>query len=86
MSLHRDEDERDLDCSIISISLGLPATFLFGGLKRSDPTRQAVLRHGDVAVWGGPSRLAYHGVLPLAEGEHPALGRRRVNPTFRRAL
>lgn len=86
LSLHRDQDERDLDRPIVSISLGLPATFLFGGLKRSDPPRRVVLRHGDVAVWGGPSRLAYHGVAPLAEGEHPALGRRRVNLTFRRAL
>ena len=86
LSLHRDQDERDPDFPIVSVSLGLPATFLFGGLKRSDPPRRVVLRHGDVAVWGGPSRLAYHGVAPLAEGEHPALGRRRVNLTFRRAL
>lgn len=87
LSLHQDKDERTLDGPIVSVSLGLPATFLFGGLKRSDPPRRRVaLRHGDVAVWGGPSRLAYHGVLPLAEGEHPALGRRRINLTFRRAL
>ena len=86
MSLHRDRDERDLSAPIVSTSLGLPATFLFGGLKRSDPTRRVALRHGDVAVWGGPSRLAYHGINPLAEGCHPALGRQRLNLTFRRAL
>lgn len=85
LSLHRDQDERDLASPIVSVSLGLPATFLFGGLKRSDPPRRVVLRHGDVAVWGGPSRLVYHGIAPLAGGEHPALGRRRVNLTFRQA-
>ena len=72
--------------NVTPVSLGLPATFLFGGLKRSDPARRVALRHGDVAVWGGPSRLAYHGINPLAEGCHPALGRQRLNLTFRRAL
>jgi len=62
------------------------ASFLFGGPKRSDPAHRVALRHGDVAVWGGPSRLAHHGILPLAEGEHPVLGRRRINLTFRQAL
>ena len=86
MSLHGDEDERDPDAPILSVSLGRPAAFLFGRPKRSDPPRLVVPRHGDVAVWDGPSRLAHRGVAPLAEGEHPALGRRRVDPTFRRAL
>ena len=86
LSLHQDKDERDLGAPIVSVSLGLPATFLFGGLKRSDPPCRVALRHGDVAVWGGPSRLAFHGILPLAEGEHPVLGRRRINLTFRQAL
>ena len=86
LSLHQDMDERGFDAPIVSVSLGLPATFLFGGAKRSDPPRRVALRHGDVAVWGGPSRLAFHGVAPLAEGEHPALGRQRINLTFRRAL
>ncbi len=81
-----DKDERDFGAPIVSVSLGLPAIFLFGGLTRSDPARRVALRHGDVAVWGGPSRLAYHGILPLAEGEHPVLGRRRINLTFRQAL
>lgn len=86
LSLHQDKDERDVGAPIVSVSLGLSATFLFGGLQRSDPARRVALRHGDVAVWGGPSRLAFHGVLPLADGEHPVLGRRRINLTFRRAL
>lgn len=86
LSLHQDRNERDLGSPIVSVSLGLPATFLFGGLKRSDPPRRVPLRHGDVAVWGGPSRLAYHGVMPLPDGEHPTLGRQRLNLTFRKAL
>jgi DNA oxidative demethylase len=86
LSLHQDRDERHMGAPIVSISLGLPATFLFGGLKRSDPTRRYRLEHGDVVVWGGPARLAFHGVAPLAEGEHSLLGRKRINLTFRRAL
>lgn len=86
LSLHQDKNERDFGAPIVSVSLGLPATFLFGGPKRSDPPRRVALRHGDVVVWGGPSRLAHHGILPLAEGEHPVLGRRRINLTFRQAL
>jgi alkylated DNA repair protein (DNA oxidative demethylase) len=86
LSLHQDRDERDDAQPIVSVSLGLPATFLFGGPKRADPTRRIGLEHGDVAVWGGPSRLFFHGVAPLADGLHPALGRCRINLTFRRAL
>jgi alkylated DNA repair protein (DNA oxidative demethylase) len=86
LSLHQDRNERDLDSPIVSVSLGLPATFLFGGLTRTDPQRRVPLRHGDVAVWGGPARLAYHGIMPLKDGEHPTLGRQRVNLTFRNAL
>ena len=85
LSLHRDEDERDLAAPVVSVSLGLPATFLFGGLRRTDPARRVALQHGDVVVWGGPSRLAYHGVAPLADGRHPRLGRLRINLTFRKA-
>jgi DNA oxidative demethylase len=84
LSLHRDKDELDFAAPIVSVSLGLPAIFLFGGLKRSDKTRRFRLEHGDIAVWGGPTRLAYHGVAPLAEGEHPLLGRQRINLTFRK--
>ncbi len=86
MSPHQDKDERDFDAPIVSVSLGLPAVFLFGGAKRSDPQRRIPLAHGDVVVWGGPARLFFHGVLKLAEGEHPLLGRRRINLTFRKAL
>lgn len=84
LSLHQDKDELDYGAPIVSISLGLPATFLFGGLKRSDAPRRYRLEHGDVAVWGGPSRLFYHGVAPLADGEHGVLGRQRINLTFRK--
>jgi DNA oxidative demethylase len=86
LSPHRDEDERDFAAPIVSVSLGLPAVFLFGGDRRRDPHRRLPLAHGDVVVWGGPARLAYHGVAPLADGEHPLTGRCRINLTFRRAL
>lgn len=84
LSLHQDKDELDFDAPIVSVSLGLPATFLFGGLNRSDRTARYRLTHGDVVVWGGPARLAYHGVMPLPDGEHPLLGARRINLTFRK--
>ena len=85
MSLHQDRDEHDLRAPIVSVSLGLPATFLFGGSKRSDKPNRFRLEHGDVVVWGGPARLAFHGVAPLADGEHALLGRQRINLTFRKA-
>ena len=85
LSLHQDRDECDLSAPIVSVSLGLPAVFLFGGLQRSDCPARWLLAHGDVAVWGGASRLAFHGVVPLADGDHPRLGRQRINLTFRRA-
>jgi DNA oxidative demethylase len=85
MSLHQDKDERDFAAPIVSVSLGLPAIFLFGGLKRSDKPRRFRLQHGDVVVWGGPARLAFHGVAPLADGEHALMGRQRINLTFRKA-
>jgi alkylated DNA repair protein (DNA oxidative demethylase) len=85
MSLHQDKDEGDLAAPIVSVSLGLPAIFLFGGLKRSDKSRRFRLEHGDVAVWGGPARLTYHGIAPLADGEHALMGRQRINLTFRKA-
>lgn len=84
LSLHQDKDEADLSAPIVSVSLGLPATFLFGGGKRSDPSRRLPLQHGDVVVWGGPSRLRYHGVLPVREGAHAATGACRINLTFRK--
>jgi len=85
MSPHQDRDETDFAQPIVSVSLGLPAVFLFGGARRTDKARRIPLDHGDVVVWGGPSRLFFHGVNPLAEGTHPLLGRRRINLTFRRA-
>ncbi len=83
LSLHQDKDEGSMDAPIVSVSLGLPAVFMFGGLNRNDRPARYRLLHGDVAVWGGPSRLAYHGVAPLADGAHARLGRQRINLTFR---
>jgi DNA oxidative demethylase len=85
MSLHQDKDEQDFGAPIVSVSLGLPAIFLFGGLKRADKPRRFRLEHGDIAVWGGPARLFFHGVAPLADGEHALMGRQRINLTFRKA-
>jgi alkylated DNA repair protein (DNA oxidative demethylase) len=86
LSLHQDKDERDFEAPIVSVSLGLPAVFLFGGFRRGDPTHRVPLSHGDVVVWGGESRLRYHGVQPLADGHHPLTGPFRINLTFRKAL
>ena len=85
MSLHQDKNEQDLGAPVVSVSLGLPAVFLFGGLNRADKATRVLLSHGDVVVWGGPDRLRYHGVLPLIEGHHPLVGDRRINLTFRKA-
>jgi DNA oxidative demethylase len=86
LSLHQDRNERDLLAPVVSLSLGLPARFLFGGLRRTDPVQRLALVHGDVVVWGGRERLAFHGVAPLADGEHALTGRCRINLTFRKAL
>jgi DNA oxidative demethylase len=86
LSLHQDKDEQDFSHPVVSVSLGLPATFQFGGLQRSDRPIKLPLQHGDVVVWGGPARLVFHGVLALKDGEHPLTGRRRFNLTFRKAL
>jgi len=86
LSLHRDENERDMSAPIVSVSLGLPAIFLFGGNRRSDRPRRVQLHSGDVVVWGGPDRLVYHGVAPLPDGEDSLTGKRRINLTFRKAL
>jgi DNA oxidative demethylase len=86
LSLHQDRNERDYAAPIVSVSLGLPAVFLFGGLRRSDRPRRIPLESGDVVVWGGPSRLVFHGVAPLAEGTHPLTGGCRINLTLRHAL
>ncbi|MCG5261822.1 DNA oxidative demethylase AlkB [Cupriavidus gilardii] len=85
LSLHQDRNERDLRAPIVSVSLGLPAVFLFGGAQRADRPARVRMAHGDIAVWGGPSRLYYHGIAPLADGSHPLIGALRLNLTFRKA-
>lgn len=85
MALHQDRDECDFNAPIVSVSLGLPATFLFGGAERADKAARIALLHGDVVVWGGADRLRFHGVAPLKEGEHALLGAQRINLTFRKA-
>jgi DNA oxidative demethylase len=86
LSLHQDKDENDAWSPIVSVSLGLPATFLWGGKKRSAPVRRLGLESGDVVVWGGPARFVYHGVAPVRAGEHPLTGAIRVNLTFRKVF
>lgn len=82
---HQDRNERDFRQPIVSVSLGLPAVFQFGGLRRNDRPARIPLAHGDVVVWGGPARLRYHGVLALKDGVHPLAGPHRINLTFRKA-
>ncbi len=86
LSLHQDRNESDFDQPIVSVSLGLPAIFLWGGTKRTDTARRIPLLHGDAVVWGGPDRLRFHGVHQLLAGEHPLTGPYRFNITLRRAL
>jgi alkylated DNA repair protein (DNA oxidative demethylase) len=86
LSLHQDRNEHDFDQPIVSVSLGLPAIFLWGGKTRGDTVRRVPLVHGDIVVWGGPERLTFHGVHSLAEGQYPLTGACRFNLTFRRAL
>ena len=86
LSAHQDRNERDLTAPVVSVSLGLPAVFLFGGLNRRDPALRVPLSHGDIVVWGGRNRLAFHGVSKLKDAEHPLTGRCRINLTFRKAL
>lgn len=86
LTLHQDKDETNLAAPIVSVSLGLPAVFLFGTDERAGRPAKHALRHGDVAVWGGASRLAFHGIAPLADGSHALLGRQRINLTFRCAV
>jgi len=86
LGLHRDRDEQDQWAPIVSVSLGLPAVFLWGGLRRNDALRRLPVENGDVAVWGGPARFIYHGVAPLKEGKHPLTGAVRLNLTFRKVF
>jgi alkylated DNA repair protein (DNA oxidative demethylase) len=85
LSLHQDRNERDYGQPIVSVSLGIPAMFLFGGEKRADKAKRIPLVHGDVVVWGGPARLHHHGVLPLKDAQHSLTGAARINLTFRKA-
>jgi alkylated DNA repair protein (DNA oxidative demethylase) len=85
MSLHQDSQERPLDAPVVSVSLGLSATFLWGGMARAGRPQRILLHHGDVIVWGGPSRLNFHGIAPLKPGSHPRTGAQRFNLTFRKA-
>lgn len=85
LTMHQDKDERDLNAPIVSVSLGVPAIFQFGGLQREEKALRIQLTHGDVLVWGGPARLRYHGVMPLKENTHDLLGTQRINLTFRKA-
>jgi alkylated DNA repair protein (DNA oxidative demethylase) len=86
LSMHIDKDENDPVAPIVSVSLGLPAVFLWGGKRRADRPRRIRLESGDVVVWGGPARFIYHGVGPLRDGDHPLTGRLRINLTFRKVL
>lgn len=85
LTLHQDRNERDFSQPIVSVSLGIPALFLWGGLRRGDCTVRVPLFHGDVAVWGGVDRLRFHGIAPVREAVHPLTGGERINFTFRRA-
>jgi alkylated DNA repair protein (DNA oxidative demethylase) len=85
LTLHQDRNERDYGAPIVSVSLGLPATFLFGGDTRGGRPLRVPLAHGDVVVWGGPARLRFHGVAPVEDGWHGKLGACRINLTFRKA-
>ena len=86
LSLHQDRDEKDAWAPIVSVSLGLPAVFLWGGKRRSHPVRRLHLESGDIVVWGGPARFVYHGVAPLKEEQHPLTGAARINLTFRKVF
>ncbi len=86
MAPHQDKDEADFTAPIVSVSLGLPAVFLWGGARRADKPAKLPLLSGDVVVWGGETRLHFHGIAPLRPGSHPLLGAARVNLTFRRAF
>jgi alkylated DNA repair protein (DNA oxidative demethylase) len=86
LGLHQDRDEKDAWAPIVSVSLGLPAVFLWGGKRRSDPVRRLRVENGDIAVWGGPARFVYHGVAALKDGQHPLTGNARINLTFRKVF
>ena len=86
LGLHQDRDEKDAWAPIVSVSIGLPAVFLWGGKRRSDPVRRLRVESGDIVVWGGPARFVYHGVAPVKDGQHPLTGDTRINLTFRKVF
>jgi alkylated DNA repair protein (DNA oxidative demethylase) len=86
LGLHQDRDENDAWSPIVSVSLGLPAVFLWGGKRRGVAVRRLRLESGDVVVWGGPARFVYHGVAPLKDGQHALTGAARINLTFRKVF
>jgi alkylated DNA repair protein (DNA oxidative demethylase) len=85
LTLHQDKNERDFRHPVVSVSLGIPAVFLFGGARRTERTARVPLDHGDVVVWGGPARLRFHGVAVVKPGHHRLTGDHRINLTFRKA-
>jgi alkylated DNA repair protein (DNA oxidative demethylase) len=98
MGLHQDKNEMDFTQPIVSVSLGLPAIFLFGGAQRRDKPLKVPLQHGDVLVWGNKARLNFHGILAVKSNQnsnlnsvahtdlnHAYLNQHRVNLTFRKA-
>lgn len=86
MGSHQDRNEQDYTQPIVSVSLGLPARFFVQGPERRGRSIPVDINSGDVIVWGGESRLWFHGVRPLKEGVDPVFGAYRYNLTFRVAL
>jgi alkylated DNA repair protein (DNA oxidative demethylase) len=85
MGLHQDKNELEFNQPIVSVSLGIPAIFQFGGLARTDKTIKIPLKHGDIVVWGGDARLKFHGIATIKSNKHPIFGAYRYNLTFRKA-
>jgi DNA oxidative demethylase len=85
MGLHQDRDERELSAPVVSLSLGDPALFRIGGLTRNAATRSFRLESGDALTFGGPARLAFHGVDRIVAGASTLLpGGGRISLTLRR--
>jgi len=85
MGLHRDEDEKDMNAPVVSVSLGDSAVFRFGGTDRKDKTQSIRVHSGDVIVMGGAARLVYHGIDRTLPGTSTLLkDGGRINLTLRR--
>jgi len=85
MGAHRDYDELDMRHAIVSVSIGLPAVFVWYGARRKGPAIPVLVEDGDVVVFGGAARAGYHGVRRLAARPEAACDAVRYNLTFRRA-